>query len=474
MTLIDKFKKLSLPVKSAIAFTIASFLEKGVSLLTTPVFTRILEPSEFGLISVYSSWFGIITIIATLNLTHGTLNSAMINFEEERDDYLSSTLVLSNVVTIIMFAIYLLFRDVLNEIIQLPSILVFLIFLISFFNPALSFEVSRRRYEYKYKNPLLIMILNSILSPVIAIVLVMISSQNKGIYKIWGSTLVTLVFSLYYYFKILNNGKNLCNKKYWKFALAMAIPLIPHYLSMIVLASSDKIMISNMIDLKSAGFYSIAYTIGSTVTVFWGAINSSLIPWTYEKIKTNSIDTIKYRVNSIILFYSIMCLTVVLFAPEILFIMAPIEYKEAINVIPPVIVGVYFMSLYSLFANVEFYYKKSNYIMFASIISAALNVILNYALIPRYGYIAAAYTTLLTYLLNAIFHYYFMKKIDNRAIYDIRYLSFLSFIVLILSISVVSIYNSIVIRYSLIVALLLFLYANKNKIIRNITLKNER
>lgn len=59
-------------------------------------------------------------------------------------------------------------------------------------------------------------------------------------------------------------------------------------------------------------------------------------------------------------------------------------------------------------------YKKTKYIMVASIIGAVLNVILNFALIPVFGYLAAGYTTLFCYLLFALFHGVFMLKIAQE------------------------------------------------------------
>ena len=58
-----------------------------------------------------------------------------------------------------------------------------------------------------------------------------------------------------------------------------------------------------------------------------------------------------------------------------------------------------------------FYFEKNKAIMFASIVSAIMNVILNGIFIKKYGFVAAGYTTLICYFLYSVFHYYFMKKI---------------------------------------------------------------
>ena len=64
----------------------------------------------------------------------------------------------------------------------------------------------------------------------------------------------------------------------------------------------------------------------------------------------------------------------------------------------------------------EYFYKKTKFIALGSMLAAALNVVLNYLFIPRYGYIVAAYTTLVTYVLYFVFHYLLAKKIHGSSL----------------------------------------------------------
>ena len=67
--LIDQYKNLKAPVKASLWFLICGFLQKGVAVLTTPVFSRIMTESEYGRFNVYNSWLGIVQILVSLNLT---------------------------------------------------------------------------------------------------------------------------------------------------------------------------------------------------------------------------------------------------------------------------------------------------------------------------------------------------------------------------------------------------------------------
>ena len=76
-------------------------------------------------------------------------------------------------------------------------------------------------------------------------------------------------------------------------------------------------------------------------------------------------------------------------APEVISFMAPNRVLRAIWIIPPVASSVFFMFLYNLFANIEFYFEENKFIMVASVLGALLNIGLNYYLIPLFGYIVA-------------------------------------------------------------------------------------
>lgn len=52
-------------------------------------------------------------------------------------------------------------------------------------------------------------------------------------------------------------------------------------------------------------------------------------------------------------------------------------------------------------------------------IAAVMNLVLNYIFIPRYGYVAAAFTTLGSYLISFILHYISAKQIE-KDLFDIK------------------------------------------------------
>ena len=173
-------------------------------------------------------------------------------------------------------------------------------------------------------------------------------------------------------------------------------------------------MIKAIVGNSAAGVYSLAYNISSILVIFNTAVTNSLTPWLYKSIKQGRIRNIGSICYVILAMIGGINLFLIAVAPEAVAVFAPSSYGEAIWAIPPVTMAVFFQFMYSLFASFEFYYEKTRWVMYASVIGAVLNVALNAVFIPIYGYIAAAYTTLFCYFVYSMLHYAFMRKVCRK------------------------------------------------------------
>ena len=69
--LLGKYNSLSVQIRATIWFFVCSVLQRGISVITTPIFTRLLSTEEYGQFSVFNSWLSIAQIIVTLQLSAG-------------------------------------------------------------------------------------------------------------------------------------------------------------------------------------------------------------------------------------------------------------------------------------------------------------------------------------------------------------------------------------------------------------------
>lgn len=413
-TIVEKYNNMGIAVKAGVWFTICNFLQKAISMITMPIFTRLLPTEDYGLFTIYQSWYSIVCIFATLNLAGAVVNNGMIKYKDRRAEFISSLQGLSTTVTIAVFLVYLLFQSFWNKLLELSTSLILVMFVQLLFEPAYLFWMQRNRFEFKYRNVVAVTLAVSVLSPVLGIIAV-IASTNKIFARVFSYAIVQIAVGLFFYILQISRGKKIFDKEYWQFALAFNLPLIPHYLSQIVLGQADRIMIGNMVGNSQAAIYSVAYTVASMMTLLINAVNSSFIPSMYQSMDEKEYKNIEKSSFPLCLLIAVSVCGVMLIGPEVIGILASPEYAEAVYCIPPVAASIFFTYLYTLFINEEFYFEKTQYSMIVSVLGAALNILLNYLLIPRFGYVAAGYTTLVCYVLFAIGHGFLCSALKKKA-----------------------------------------------------------
>lgn len=466
--LIKKYKSLSDPVKASLWYTICSVINKGMALITTPIFTRVMTEEQYGQFSIFQSWISILIIFTSLNIFLGGYQKGLIVFENDTDRFTSSQLGLIITITSIFAIVYSMVPSLWFKIFELSPILMFAMFAELFFMPATELWSAKQRFDYKYKKYVILTVFMtafSLVSGVIAVNNTMFKTEARVYTDMIAKSLVGFVLMSLLFFR----GRTFYDKKYWKYALKFNIPLIPHYLSNYVLNQSDRLMIGKMVGNAQAAYYSVAYTIASMMLLVMNAVNNSLTPYIYKSIKAKKTGDIKKVTNILIILMACMCVCVMAFAPEVIYIFAGRKYMDAIYVIPPVALSVFFIFVYSLFSTIEYYFEKTKMISMATCMSAVLNLILNFVFIKMFGYYAAGYTTLVGYILLAYMHYLFYKKVlkekkEKEKFYDIKSIVTVSVITLIIMLVLVLLYNNIVVRYMTIIILLIVALINRNKI----------
>lgn len=446
-----KWDKMSVAKKASLALIFAKFCQKGIAMISTPIFTRIMDTDQFGAITNFTSWQSIIVIIATLNLSQGVFNNGMLEFKNDRNRFTFSALALANLCTVVFFGIYIIFHRELYKYIGLSDQLMVLMFAYMIFYPAFSYWSCRQRYEYKYKLLTIITILTTFLQMVLGVVAVFsVDTQSQALAKLYATEVVLIVTGIIMYVVIAFRARFQVKFSYVKYAFRFNIFLVPHFLAMTVLASGDKVMIASMVGNTETAIYGVSYTAASVINIFWQAIEASWTPWLFEHLSSNNRAPIKDRANQIITIFASISIACMLFAPEIMRILASESYMEGIYIIPSVTAGVFFTAVYALYMRLEYYSKKTKATMVGSVVVAVANVVMNYVFINLFGYMAAGYTTLVCYIFLSIYHYWYSRKIGMNDIYDDKFIIALSVGMIVFSIVVTFTYSFSFLRYGLI------------------------
>ena len=395
--------------KASFCYLIGNLFNKGLAFLTIPIFTRLLSTADYGIINTYSSWAGILSMIVGFAM-HMSIRNAFVDYKDDTESYLSTiikfTLLSSLGFMLIFYAVVKIFRI---------NISLSLVFICLFHSVASSIIEDVSCYfmmKYNYIKRTILMILPNLISVCVAIFLISyILKKDLYLGKIIPEALTIIIFAIILSVCYTRKG---FNTAYIKHALKISLPLILHGAALNILSNSDRIMITWLADASQSGIYSIVYSFGMITYIITVSLDGIWIPWFMKKMNEKASK----EINSVTLDYIrlityIMC-CLIMVSPELLKLLADKAYWEGIKLIPIIIVANFLFFAYNIYSNLEHYYKKSNQITALTILAAVLNLVLNYIFIPKFGYVAAAFTTAFSYFVIFILHSIYSKKLNSN------------------------------------------------------------
>lgn len=458
-------------VKIAIWYTIGNVLSRGITFITTPVFTRLLTTNQYGEFSNFTSWISIVLVLATLDLTTSVAR-AKYDFDERMDQYISSITLFSNIITLLCYIVVECFSGYFCSVFSMDMKYIRFMFLYIMFYPSFSYLQVKHRIYRKYKF-FVAFSLGSVIASAAASVLLVVLLDDKLLGRVIGYVVPVTILNLGLWIYIVVKGRHF-SKDCIRYACAISIPLIPHALSGILLGNSDRIMIKQMCGAEANALYTLAYQISLLANVLWTSMNQAWAPWLNDNIYEKNYGQIRAKSKIYLGVFSILIIGILLVSPEIILIFGGTAYYEARYVMPPVILSGCFQFIYGMYVNIEIYEKKTFTISIGTVATALLNIGLNMIFIPKFGYIAAAYTTLAGYIALFFFHY-IIVHVSIKQLKDIYEKKFIFTIIIILMLAsagalILLDYNKI--RYVILaIYTMVFLYAvakNRNMILKRL------
>lgn len=404
--------KLSATDKATLIFSTCAILQKLTPFLLMPFLTRGLSTQDYGRYTIYQSWFVIITVFATLNLHLGGFNNGLIRYPKQRVDYTVSIVGLCTVISCLLMGLWALaYFGFHRVIIDLPVGYVVLLFLQIIFQQGFLCWSAKARYEQALKELTILTAINTFFSILLPLGLLCYGANLFLI--ILGVQLPGMIIGAVCFFRYLFQNQWKINTGYWKKALSFNVPLIPHYIASVILAQIDRIMIQDICGIDDVALYGVAYNLSIAMSVFINSFNAAVVPGIYESLKKNDTKEISDKLCTYTRYFALLVLAFMMVLPEVISIIAPENYSEASKAVPPIALSSFFTLIYSLYANVEFYYESCWFISISSGMAAILNLILNAIYIPIFGYYAAAYTTLICYIVHAFAHMFNARRLSN-------------------------------------------------------------
>lgn len=467
----DKYKKISVEMKATAWYTVGNVVQKIAPWLVMIILTHYLPKDQYGVYTIFMSWLEIFEIIITLRVYSNGYVAGLVREDEKRALYTATVQTLSFILIGVWLVLYLIFHKPLNAATGIDTTLT--VVMIASFMGTVSFGLwsARQRVDNQYKQILVAIIFYGMIGPVVGALSIFLNLENPVFYVIVIRTAIQLTIAIPFFISNYKGTKKIWDKNMAVETLKYNLPLIPYYLSMVLLNHSDRLMVKEIQGYEAAALYSVAYSAAMVIFVVSGALNSSLQAWMFKELKKGTPDKEdKSRLITIgAILVAICAIGEIILAPEVILVFGGRKYLEAIWVVPPLAISVVVMYIYQQYVNVLFYYKRTGVILFASVFAAVMNIFLNAIFIPKFGYVAGGYTSLASYVMVWILYYIFAWKecrrnnITMQCFFKSK-LQVLIFVGLMaISGLMMLVYRQMIVRYAIIAGMLIILLCTHKK-----------
>ena len=418
--LIDRIRSLT---RHTAIYGIGDLLGRVVSILLLPVYARLLTAEDNGVRTLAFACIGFCTVFYSLGI-----NQALIRYLSGENDPADRRTRFSSAFWTLLFiglllssalglasaplARYLLGSEAHTSIFHLVAIIIFLDTL----SEPLFALCRARQQSVAYAA---VRLVQHTLQMGLTVTLIV--GFGIGVEAIFWSNVASSAFAL---FALLPLGwkqfRLTWDRATVRDLLSFGVPFVPSALAVMVINLSDRFLIKFYLGLDATGVYDISYKFGLPMLLVVRAFRSAWAPALLSVPDPGEARAVCARVTTYFSMAAVLLfLCIAAFSRELILLVsghnAPV-YLPGQAVVPLIALAYLFYGLYVILtAGI---YAEARTRMLPAIVGAGavLNVGLNLLLIPRLGFVVAAWSTLAAYTLMAVLLY-----LNVRRFYPVPY-----------------------------------------------------
>lgn len=406
--------------KNAGTYGIVQVLQGAIGFFLLPIYTRYLTPNDYGVVSIVTSVTGFLAVFYLFGL-HGAVSKFYYEYVDDASLFkkfigtiITTILIISLCLTIFLFVTHNFILDKFLKGINFYPYMAIGLLTVGFstvfpiYQGILQMQHRAEKYAIQqFATFLVTLILN------IVFIMILKLGAIGPLLSSFIVSVITFIYAVILFNKLIDwkIDKSIMTK-----SLKYAMPLVPHSLAGWISNLADRVILNNLKSASLVGIYNIGYQFGNIINIVAGAVNSAFVPWFFSIMKDSKNDKTQiYRFgNAFVLLYSLGALWLSILSPYILKFMVHKNFYSAVDCIPYIAFAYVFNGVYYFFVSGLFYNETgTKYIFIASTISAGINIILNFILIPKYEIIGASLATLISFALMSIM-VLFLSRIINK------------------------------------------------------------
>jgi len=395
-------ESLSKIYKDAFKYAPAKIVGTLINLIMVSIYTNLLSPKQYGLYMVCTAVISFLAIIFSDWIGTSALRFFKEHFKKDNiSSYFSTILFLLISNLLIMFLVGFLFFKPIEKFFQIPSNFLFfvLILIIPIALRALLFQILRAQIKpltYTFS-----VILNQILT--VAVAIYVIKSFHLGAMALligMGVSIIIIDVVMLFqtnYHKSVDHVKIKFNilKGLYKYGLPLALSS----LGMWTITQSNRFILQFFNGSFFNGQLGVGYNLTYSVMMpLFSIISMAAIPRLFSKYETG-ID-VKPVISRLVGFYFViflpMAFILCIYPKEIISIFANSKFYDAYILIPFLALSAFFLGLTEITTAQYYIAKKTSIDMYIRITSGIVGVLLNIALIPKFGLLGIGIATILS------------------------------------------------------------------------------
>lgn len=405
------FQKLKELLKDTAIYGISTMVGRFLTFLLVPLYTNVFIKSDYGVVSNIYIFIAILNVVFMYGMDSAFLKySSKIKKNDNKDNF--STPYLSVfIVSAILLATILLSKFKLAVILDVPSNYIYLLnyaALILFVDALAVIPFIKLRLERKAKKFTAFKIINISVNVILNLYLIL--ALKFDIEAIFIANLIASILTYLILFpSIIKNLSLRINIELLKSLLKFGLPYFPAGLGAMLIQGIDRPILAHLTDLSTVGVYSANYKLGIFMMLFVSMFQFAWQPFFLQNEgEKNAKDIFSKVFTYFALAGSFVLVFITLFISDFVKInifghsIIGSDYWGGLNIVPIILFGYLFYGFYIVFTAGIYIKEKSIYILFITLGGALINILSNVILIPIYGIIGAALSTLVSYLFLAV------------------------------------------------------------------------
>ncbi len=409
--------EVKLPFKAGIWYTASSVITKGISLLTTPVFTRLMSAAEYAVYPLYISRMGILSALGGVEALGTALLVGMQKQSGKKDIMVRSAILLESTIIAIICILYFTFSGILGASGIIDGRLSLIMFMQVIFDGGIGMVLLKWRYEYKFIPVFLTNVLSSVLSAALAVFIterLSLGGEGRIIALLWVSAAA---------FAIALAGvrpkERLTDRESLRYLTARALPLIPQGLGTALLAGADRIMILRFYGAEELAKYSVAHSVGVAICFVSAALLMALRPWILRRLHAKEETAVRQAIDTCVPLLCIAVMAIICITPEAMRFLAPANYSEASIAAVATALSVLPSFLSTVTATGLVYHGKSSRALLPVLTGVGVNIFLNALLFRYLPYTIAALSSLAASCASLLLWIAVYRRASKRRLYSV-------------------------------------------------------